>query len=563
MSVFGFVSESAVTSDQEVRNDMRARSKTLLVAGVSAAAAVATTLTAVATLGAASPQNDPASSYPGEYPVVRTDKGLVQGEAKAMVTTFKGIPYAAPPIGNLRWKAPQPASQWTGVRDATQFGGSCVQGTGWDPGYEKPTLTEDCLYLNVYRPTNTSKKNLPVFVWNHGGGNVGGAGRDTNPDKFVTRQDVVYVTINYRLGAMGWLDTPALETDNADGATGNFGLLDQQAALRWVQENIHAFGGNADNVTLAGQSAGAGNTCAQLASPSARGLFDRAILHSGGCSARSLGASRTSGEQFAAELGCPPGPAQVSCLRSKSSAEVLAAQTKFRQSGSVAGTAVLPTDPLELLKAGKLTRLPVIAGGTSDESQQSVFGAYDYLGKPLTQEQLDSLISTTYPNGADRIRAAYPTANYASPTVTWGAIQSDQRACRDQTVRERLAMNTKAWVYEFAEKNGPAFTSIWRLNTDYPFGATHVNDLGYLWDYLGTALPFSTQQVDLSNQMISYWGSFAQDGDPNVPMAPAWPQYTSQGNELQFVAPSARRVTHAQIDSEHNCSLWDEVSPAP
>jgi para-nitrobenzyl esterase len=224
---------------------------------------------------------------------------------------------------------------------------------------------------------------------------------------------------------------------------------------------------------------------------------------------------------------------------------------------------VLPIDPVELMKAGKLTRLPVISGGTSDESQQSVFGAYDYKGNPLTAQQLDSLITTTYPNGADRIKAAYPAADYKSATVTWGAIQSDQRACRDQTLRERLAANTKAYVYEFAEKNPPAFTSIWRLNTDYPFGATHVNDLGYLWDYLGTALPFSTQQVDLSNQMISYWGSFAKDGDPNTSLAPSWRQYTSQGNLLQFKAPSAERVGHAQVDSEHNCTLWDAVSPAP
>lgn len=536
---------------------MRFSSKTVLVAAVSAAAVVATSLTAVAKFGGEG------SGYSGQYPVVRTDKGMVKGEAKSMVTSFKGIPYAAPPVGELRWKAPRPAAAWSGVRDATQFGGSCVQDTGWDPGYEQPTLTEDCLYLNVYVPSDSKKKNLPVFVWNHGGGNRGGAGRDTNPDKFVTREDVVYVTINYRLGAMGYLLTPALEQDNADGAAGNFGILDQQAALRWVQKNIRAFSGDPGNVTLAGQSAGASNTVVQLASPGARGLFDRAILQSGGGNpARTLGTARTNGERFAAELGCAPGATQVSCLRSKAPADILAAQAKVANTGAVAGTPVLPVDPVELMKAGKLTKLPVIAGGTSDESQQSVFGAYDYRGNPVTPQQLDSLIATTYPNGADQVRAAYPVSDYASPTVTWGAIQSDQRACRDQTLRERLAANTKAHVYEFAEKNPPAFTSIWRLNTDYPFGATHVNDLGYLWDYLGTALPFSTQQVDLSNQMISYWGSFAKNGDPNTSLAPSWPTYKSQGNLLQFKAPSAERVSHAQIDSEHNCTLWDAVSPA-
>ncbi|WP_083933579.1 carboxylesterase/lipase family protein [Kribbella catacumbae] len=537
---------------------MRARSKTVLVAVVSAAAAVATTLTAVAQLGGGS------TDYRGQYPVVRTDNGLVQGEAKAMVTSYKGIPYAAPPVGNLRWKAPQPAPAWKGVHDATQFGGSCVQGAGWDPGYDKPTLTEDCLYLNVYVPSGASKKNLPVFVWNHGGGNTGGAGRDTNPDKFVTREDVVFVTINYRLGAMGYLLTPALEQDNSDGAAGNFGILDQQTALRWVQKNIRSFGGNPDNVTLAGQSAGAANTTVQLASPTARGLFDRAVLQSGGGnSARTPAAARTSGERFAAELGCAPGAGQASCLRSKSSAEILAAQGKVSQSGAVAGTPALPIDPVELMKAGKLTKLPVIVGGTSDERQQAVYGQYDYRGNPLTAAQVDSLITTTYGAGAGKVQKAYAVEDYWSPTVAWGAITSDERACRDQTLRERLATNTKTWVYEFAEKNAPAFTSIWRLNTNYPFGATHVNDLGYLWDYLGTALPFSTQQVDLSNQMISYWGSFAKDGDPNASLAPAWPKYTPQGALLQFKAPGAERVSHAQIDTAHNCSLWDEVSPSP
>ncbi|QMW66741.1 carboxylesterase family protein [Mumia sp. ZJ1417] len=525
----------------------------LVAVGIPAASGVVTTI-----------RHDAGGEYAGQYPVVRTDKGQVRGEAKSMVTSFKGIPYAEPPVGNLRWKAPQSAESWRGVRDATEFGGSCVQGSGWDPGYEEVTLTEDCLYLNVYRPTNSSKKKLPVFVWNHGGGNTGGAGRDTNPDKFVTKQDVVFVTINYRLGAMGWLYTNGINQDNRDGAAGNFGILDQQAALKWVQKNIRSFGGDPDNVTLAGQSAGARNTCTQLASPGAKGLFDRVILQSGGCNspARTQEAAATSGDRFAAELGCATGAGQTACLRSKSPAEVLAAQQKVGQSASVYGTRVLPEDPFELLKAGRLTNLPVIIGGTSDERQQSVFGQYDYRGNPLTEEQVSDLIDSTYEDGADAVKAAYDVGDYHSPTVAWGAIQSDERACTDQTQRNRFAADTRTYAYEFAEKDGPPFTSIWRLNTDYPFGATHVNDLGYLWDYLGTALPFSTDQVDLSNQMISYWASFAEVGDPDVRHAPDWPRYRVEGNQLQFVAPSAAEVSSTDIEASHKCELWDEVSPA-
>jgi para-nitrobenzyl esterase len=526
---------------------------------VSSAQAVATHQATAA--GTQPQQAAPAgTSYPGRYPVVSTDKGLVKGEAKSMVISFKGIPYAAPPVGNRRWKAPQPAKAWQGVRDATQFGDSCVQGTGWDPGYEEPTLTENCLYINVYRPTNSTKKKLPVFVWNHGGGNFAGAGRDTNPDKFVTRSNQVFVTFNYRLGSMGYLTTPALQSANKDGSAGNFGILDQQAALRWVQKNIRSFGGDPKNVTLAGQSAGAGNTCAQLASPGAKGLFHHAILQSGGCSARAPEAANASGTRFAAALGCTDAATQVACLRSKTPEQILAAP---RQSGSVYGNDVLPSDPLALLKAGTLTKLPVIVGGTSDERQQSVFGAYDYLGNPITESMLAGLISDTYGEDAARVTAAYPVADQWSPTVAWGKITSDERACTDQAVRDRMASTTKTWAYEFAEKNGPAFTSIWRLGTDYPFGATHVNDLGYLWDYLGTALPFSTDQVDLSNQMISYWSSFAETGRPAAPYAPSWPRYQPQGKQLQLVAPSARVVSQAEIADEHNCALWDEVSPAP
>jgi para-nitrobenzyl esterase len=534
----------------------------MIAAGAALAVAVGAGIPAASALDTqgSSGESQVQSARGGSSLVVRTDKGKVRGVAKSMVTSFLGIPYAAPPVGNLRWKAPKAAPRWWGIRDASSFGPSCVQGTGWDPGYEEPTLTEDCLYINVYRPSGKAK-NLPVLVWNHGGGNTGGAGRDTNPDKFVTRSDVVFVTFNYRLGAMGYLDTLALERKNRDGAAGNFGILDQQAALRWVQRNIKAFGGDPRSVTLAGQSAGASNTCVQMASPGGKNLFKRAILHSGGCSARTPEAARASGDQFAAELGCTDEATQVACLRGKSPAEVLAAQTKFRQSGAVFGNAVVPTDPAVLLRERRLTNKPVIVGGTSDESQQSVFGAYDYKGNPITEEMLADLIAETYPDAADEVAAAYPAEDYWSPSVAWGAIQSDARACRDQTLRDRFGADTRTWAYEFAEKDGPPFTSIWRLNVDYPFGATHVNDLGYLWDYLGTSLPFSSAQVDLSNQMISYWSTFVERGKPNPAYAPRWPRFHAGGWIMQFQAPSGHVVRQSVIDEQHNCALWDEVSP--
>lgn len=171
--------------------------------------------------------------------VIATSSGAVRGRANVGYTEWLGIPYAAPPVGALRWRKPQPAAHWAGVRDATDPGNACVQGTGWEPGYEQPTLTEDCLFANVYRPHDAGDSGLlPVFVWIHGGGLRGGAGYDVDPRKFVTRAKVVFVTFNYRLGAMGFLALPSLASEDVD-AVGNYGMLDQQAALRWVQTNFN------------------------------------------------------------------------------------------------------------------------------------------------------------------------------------------------------------------------------------------------------------------------------------------------------------------------------------
>lgn len=204
--------------------------------------------------------------------------------------------------------ASPPADSWPGVRDAGQPGNGCVQGTGWDPGYEHPKLTEDCLFLNVYRPHRRAGAGddgetlLPVFIWIHGGGLRGGACYDVDPRKFVVPGNVVFVTLNYRLGAMGFLALPSLSSEDPDAA-GNYGMLDQQAALRWIQTNIRNFGGDPARVTIAGQSAAASSVCNHLSSPSARGLFARAIHQSGSCSMVSRTTAKETGARFAPETG--------------------------------------------------------------------------------------------------------------------------------------------------------------------------------------------------------------------------------------------------------------------
>ncbi|MGN6176819.1 MAG: carboxylesterase/lipase family protein, partial [Streptosporangiaceae bacterium] len=279
------------------------------LAAACCAALAGLTLTAGATAAHAGTASN------GTGPVVSTGDGAVRGTTVGTVGEFLGIPYAAPPIGNLRWRPPAAAASWHGVRDATQFGPSCPQALTGNPLLPPGPISEDCLYLNVYAPAVNSddQGGRPVLVWIHGGGLVQDGARDYDGSELAA-DGVVVVTINYRLGALGFLAHPALAS-RPGGAAGNYGLMDQQAALRWVQRNIARFGGDPDNVTIAGQSAGGLSVLAQMVSPGARGLFQRAIVESGtfALNQRPLATAETAGETFATAVGCPDQSA--ACLR--------------------------------------------------------------------------------------------------------------------------------------------------------------------------------------------------------------------------------------------------------
>ncbi|OFV81425.1 MAG: hypothetical protein A2Y78_05915, partial [Acidobacteria bacterium RBG_13_68_16] len=420
--------------------------------------------------------------------VVQTDKGAVRGTAKATYTEWLGIPYAAPPVGPLRWKAPQPPASWSDVRDATNPGNACVQGTGWDPGYERPTLTEDCLYVNVYRPHGaTEERPVPVFVWIHGGGLRGGAGYDTDPRKFVTQGGVVFVTFNYRLGAMGFLSLPSLAGEDRD-AVGNYGMLDQQAAIRWVHDNIRRFGGDPAQVTIAGQSAGGRSVCMQLVSPTNAGLFARAIHQSGSCGAVSLAESEKTGARVAEALGCPDPAKAAACLRGRSAADILATQDQGQRFTPVFGGRIFPLHPTEAVRTGRFNRVPVMIGQTHDERTQSTFAVRDHVGRPVTKAQYAEEVRRIYGARADAVLERYPVSAYWSPTVALATVDGDQASCLRLALFAHLAAHTPTYAYEFDEQDPPPFVSIWRLNTTFRFGATHVNELGYLFDYLRQAL---------------------------------------------------------------------------
>lgn len=488
--------------------------------------------------------------------VVQTASGPVRGHVKTNYTEWLGIPYAAAPVGELRWKAPQPAARWSEVRDASKPGNACVQGTGWDPGYEEPTLTEDCLYLNIYRPHGASADaKLPVFFWIHGGGLRGGAGFDTDPRKFVDLGNVVFVTHNYRLGALGFLAVPGLTAENRD-SVGVYGMLDQQAALHWVKKNIAGFGGDPDNITIAGQSAGGRSVCNQLVSPTNAGVFARAIHQSGGCGGDAVEDAEERGKQFAAELGCNDPATAVACLRSKSPEDVLAAQDKVRISTTVYGGKHFPLNATEAVQSGQFNKVPVMIGQTRDERTQSLYAAYDFRGNPLTADGYAEEIRERFPDRADEVLELYPVDDYVNPLVALANADGDPSSCRRHELFGLFAKHVPVYAYEFDEREQPAFYSIWRIAPDYPFGATHVNELGYIFDYLRHALPFSSAQGELSDAMISYWSSFARSGDPNTATTPDWPRY-SPDSDLVMSLKASGPAPKASFRDEHRCDFWD------
>jgi para-nitrobenzyl esterase len=507
---------------------------------------------------------------PATRGTVPTSTGRVRGVAQTNVIQYLGIPYAAPPVGALRWAPPQPVTPWSGVRDATRFGNRCVQGSGWDPGYETAKLTEDCLYLNVYTPA-TVHSGAPVLVWIHGGGFTGGAGQDTDPRKYVEQTGSVYVTVNYRLGALGFLDLPDLRTGGASGA-GNYGLLDQQAALRWVQRNIRAFGGNPDNVTVAGQSAGGSSVCDQLASPTARGLFARAVIMSGGCSMTAPPAADTAGAAFAKTLGCTDPATLLACLRGKSSADVLQAQqTSSPGIRPAVGGAAFPLDPATAVPDGKINRVPVMNGQVHDERRLFVFQGNDFAGHPVTAASYEATVRATFGTHADAVLAAYPVAAYPTPGIALATVQSDAASYTRLQLDRAFAKWVPTYAYEFAEEQTPQFYSIYRLQqaggaaAGFDFGATHVDDLGYLWEYLGHTLPYSDDELALSDQMITFWSRFQHTGDPS------WSRFTPSGGawmelkgcvtaESGTEPPAACSAAGSGYLTDHKLALWASVS---
>jgi para-nitrobenzyl esterase len=487
-----------------------------------------------------------ASAAEAGRPEVRVTEGIVRGQVRDGVAVFRSIPFAAPPVGALRFRPPQPAKAWDGVREAIEEGPSCPQPSVGDPA-GKASTTEDCLYLNIFSPSGEASGNRPVMVWIHGGGWAEGfsGARQYDPTPLVKEGGIVVVSINYRLGALGLLATKSLE--EAGELSGNQLIRDQQQALRWVQKNIGAFGGDPNNVTIVGESAGANSVLALLASPLSKGLFQKAIAQSGVDDAHTLSRAKMqqTSEELAEALGCKAGSDQADCLRQLPVDAILKVRKKL---GIVADSQLFPADPYVAFRDGKFNRVPMIIGSNLHEGYLFASGAERNLGHAMTEAEYVTQMKSTFGADADAVMQAYPASTRASPAAAFGDAETDARfSCYMDLAR--ISASRYAPVYGF-EMNEPdpvqqqPRPKVTLANTSY-----HTSDLGYLFDYDGA--PLKDAAAALGRKWRGYWIQFAKTGSPNGKGLPAWPQFKGQTGKVLYL--SNRGGVTTDFAARHNC----------
>jgi carboxylesterase type B len=500
------------------------------------------------------------SASAGTSPVVVTDKGAVRGAVSRGVERFLGVPYAAPPTGAWRWRAPRPAASWSGVRRATTFGNPCpVLPSTNGPRSE----TEDCLVLNVWRPAGTTAADrLPVHVFIHGGGLVNGSGAQNDESTLVRETGVIGVSLNYRLGVFGFLRTRGLVAENADA--GNYGFLDQQAALRWVQRNIGAFGGARSRVTIDGESAGGWSVCGHLVSPGSRGLFRRAMIQSGSCSSQTPARAAERGRAFLTAAGCTDPETAVACLRAIPAGDLLDASSDYvAQTAArfVSRTPSFPEAPAAALAAGRFRHVPVVVGANRDEGRTFAAGfigadraAYEQFVRGVFGDRADDVLTHyRWPARSGRFTAAYLV----------GAVETDAGliagigGCTNRRLTRTLARWTRTYAYEFAHRTGPGLVQI----PGYVWGAGHAAELAYIWPSFDNGTPiaplFDASERRLAREMVQYWGAFTKRGTPRVTGQTAWPPYGHHRATLSLRAGGRSRViSDATYAAEHRCGFW-------
>jgi para-nitrobenzyl esterase len=498
--------------------------------------------------------------------VVVTQNGALRGTVTADHRAFLGIPFAAAPVGELRFQAPASVSAWSGVRDAKRAGNVCPQINVNADGTSSVRGAEDCLYLNVYTPYPLASKKLPVMVWIHGGGFTLGAGSDFDASVLATKANAVVVTINYRLGALGFLAHPQLTAESA-GASGNYGLLDQQAAIGWVKTNIAKFGGDTARTTLFGESAGSASVCAHLISPASGELFQRAIMESGACTGfgfSALAAVESTGTSFASLVGCvDSSSATLSCLRAVSVESILSEQGKVSRAGAslvwspTVGGALLPQMPRDALTSASFNKTPVLHGSNRDEGDY--FAAQLLQSLPdLTAAQYGAIINQRFGSAAGSVLAQYPAERYPAPAYAYSALITDLSfSCPARTSNQLLAANVSVFAYELDDPDAPVVVGSPYAPPVIPgfdLGTYHGAEVQYLFQAADPSA-FTPAQLALSNKMIGYWARFAATGNPNSRTAPQWPVYAVAAEQFQLLAPQSTGQVNT-FAADHKCSFW-------
>lgn len=461
--------------------------------------------------------------------LVKIDTGSLEGALNEGVRVFKGIPYAAPPVGDLRWKAPQPAAKWEGDRKALEFGPGC-----WQPR-NAPNLSEDCLYLNVYTTAKDAKAKLPVMFWIHGGAFVSGSGSIYRGEK-LAQQGVVLVTINYRLGPMGFFSHPLLSQESAKGVSGNYGLLDMIAALEWTKRNIASFGGDPKNVTVFGESAGAAAVHYLMSSPLSKGLFAKAIMESNPSAPPrrhlrerwyNVDPGEVVGERVAKELNAET----LTSLRAVEPKAVMAALQKpgVGPSGTlmplepVIDGYVVPGDLDDIFEKGRQHKVPLILGANSDEGNLAVAVSV----KARDAQSFQQIVSQFYPRNAAEIAALYPASTPEQYIAGMRRLSGD-----------RSFVTAARWIAAQHAKVAPVYLYYFSyvassIKGKVP-GAAHAAELPFVFQMPMAALgvpQFSPEDLKVAQAMSSMWAQFAKSGNPNAPGAQAWPAYKPESDQ--------------------------------
>ena len=477
---------------------------------------------------------------------VTTDAGVVEGTTQSHIHIYKGIPFAAPPIGSLRWKEPQPVASWKGTLAATKFGARCMQGPIYsDMVFRDNGPSEDCLYLNVWTPADSAEAHLPVMVWIYGGGFQAGAVSEPRQDgENLAKKGVVVVSFNYRLSIFGFLAHPDLTKESEHHASGNYGLLDQVAALEWVHRNIAAFGGDPQNVTIFGESAGSFSVSGLVASPLGKDLFERAIGESGsmlpspGRPEVTLTKAEAAGQDFGKSLGAD----SIAAMRAMPAEKLLQATLKAHAFfwTDIDGY-FLPESAAAIYGSGKQNHVPLLAGWNANE--EGIGG-----GKPpATVKSWTARAHAMYGDKADEFLKLFPASDDAEARKSADAFAADMFIALGtwEWIQAQQATGSPVYRYHFEQappiKDGPSR------------GAYHSAEIEYVFEALPSKdYPWRPEDMKLSDMMSSYWTNFAKSGDPSGPGLPKWPAYSTETkDQVMHLSGSDTHASPAEDQAQY------------